>query len=208
MAKQEAEDLIQSYVAQYYSKQSSLGPISYAGYVFNTAKPGRTPIAITSFTSSIAGWSPHVEQEFHETMVYYPVRFENLLSSSGTLDFTMDDSIAGSSPLLRKPGNSNYTDGYANPWLPTPNLSPLARTIITVPLGMALKNTPLTRQLPASLILRTVIYRIWTILPWIPSPPTLLTAIPTPLTRLNCHWSANICSSRNHKETISETTID
>ncbi|MEM0529237.1 zinc ribbon domain-containing protein [Zongyangia sp. HA2173] len=116
MAKQEAEDLIQSYVAQYYSKQSSLGPISYAGYVFNTAKPGKDADCYNEFYIIYRGMVSHVEQEFHETMVYYPVRFENLLSSSGTLDFTMDDSIAGSSPLsYGSLVNSNYTDGYANP---------------------------------------------------------------------------------------------
>ena len=39
-AKQEAEDVINAYIARDYSDSSSVTPIEYAGYIFQYVKPG------------------------------------------------------------------------------------------------------------------------------------------------------------------------
>ena len=113
-AKQESEDLIHAYVAKDYDDESALGDLAYAGYVFNAVKPDKRADNYNELYLLYRGMVSHVERDFHDTMVYFPVRFENLLSVGGELEFEVDEDIAGWSSLHQ--GYPSYsTRGYSNP---------------------------------------------------------------------------------------------
>lgn len=112
-AKSEAQDLIKAYVAKRYNAESSLGELEYAGYVFDAAKedPGYFN-AYNDLYVIYRGVVSHSEKDFQNTMVYYPVRFSNILSTADGLSGKKHDDIIGSANL----GNTWYsTRGYVNP---------------------------------------------------------------------------------------------
>ena len=111
--RKETEDIIHSYVAQDYNDKNSLGTIEYSGYVFNTAKPETDAYdAYNELYIIYRGTVSNSERDFQDTMVYYPICFENILSAEGTVNFESCSGVIGYSDL----GDGWYgTSGYTNP---------------------------------------------------------------------------------------------
>lgn len=113
-AKQEAEDVINAYIARDYSDSSSVTPIEYAGYIFQYVKPGESGDYYNALYIIYRGTVSNSEGGFHDTKVYYPVCFSNILASGGELTSEMADSVTGYSNLSDS-GWGYSTNGYANP---------------------------------------------------------------------------------------------
>lgn len=110
--KSEAQDIILAYVAQRYDAVCSLGQLEYAGYIFEAPKPDSSSWNNNELYVIYKGMVAHAESKFHNTMVYFPVRFYNILSTEDGISCDKDSGIMGNSRL----GGSNYsTNGYVNP---------------------------------------------------------------------------------------------
>lgn len=111
--KQESEDSILSYTANDYSDKTSLGEISYAGYVFNSIKPDvEYPNDYNNLFIIYSGTVSNTEGKISPTKVYFPVRFTNILNDGTDFSYSENYGVRGSSNF----GNSWYkTKGYINP---------------------------------------------------------------------------------------------
>ncbi|MBQ3544721.1 MAG: zinc ribbon domain-containing protein [Lachnospiraceae bacterium] len=110
--KEEAEDTIQSYVANSYDTASALTDLEYSGYVFNSVKDEDSYYNFNNIYIIYAGTVSDSEGEFASTKVYYPVKFTNILSKEDEFSYNENDGISGNSYL----GDSwHRTKGYVNP---------------------------------------------------------------------------------------------
>lgn len=110
--KSEAQDIILAYVAQRYNTECSLGQLEYAGYIFEAPKPDSSYWNNNELYVIYKGTVAHAEGKFHNTAVYFPVHFYNILSTAEGISCDKDSGIMGSSRL----GGSSYsTNGYVNP---------------------------------------------------------------------------------------------
>ena len=115
-AKKEAQDTINAYVAREYSDECPLTSIEYAGYIFNVAKAEKDADQFNELYIIYRGTVSHNENEFHDTMVYYPVLYSNLLLSNSQVQSSNDNEISGSSFLMNNGFFDRYTTlGYTNP---------------------------------------------------------------------------------------------
>lgn len=115
-AKEEAQDTINAYVAREYSEECPLTPIEYAGYIFNVAKEGKDADWFNELYIIYRGTVSHNENEFHDTMVYYPVLYSDLLLSNNQVQSSDENEISGSSFLMNNGIFDRYTTlGYTNP---------------------------------------------------------------------------------------------
>lgn len=115
-AKEEAQDTINAYVAREYNDECPLTSIEYAGYIFNVAKEGEDASKFNELYIIYRGIVSHNENEFHETMVYYPVLYSNLLLIDGQVQSDRESEIQGYSFLMDKGIFNRYTtQGYTNP---------------------------------------------------------------------------------------------
>ena len=113
-ARTESEDVINAYIAQNYSTESAMSDLTYAGYVFLTPKEGGNARNYNVLYMIYGGTVSHSTNGFPTTVVYYPVRFVNILSSGGALTYDEGLDIVGNSTL--EDGSWGfYTNGYANP---------------------------------------------------------------------------------------------
>ena len=109
--QKEAEDAISSYVAKNYSKSSSLTNLTYAGYVFNSVKDGSYANPANYLHVIFTGTVSNSDGNFHETTVYFPVRFYNILINGSEITANDNHDIEGYSSL----DGWGSTIGYTNP---------------------------------------------------------------------------------------------
>lgn len=111
-AKSETVDTIVANAANDYMDTTSLGELTYAGYIFNSKKSGSGYWGNTNELYIIySGTISDAENKFSSYVVYYPVRFTNLLIKNGEISYS-DKNLTGYSSL----GNTWYgTDGYIVP---------------------------------------------------------------------------------------------
>lgn len=115
-AKEEAQDTINAYVAREYNDECPLTSIEYAGYIFNVAKERESTKYFNELYIIYRGIVSHNENEFHETMVYYPVMYSDLLLSGGQVQSNQENEIQGYSILMDNGIFDRYTtQGYTNP---------------------------------------------------------------------------------------------
>ncbi len=111
--KKEAEDIISAYAANSYNDTTSLGEISYVGYVFNHKKQESGGWGTQNSLYVIySGLVTDTEHRFDDYVVYYPVEFVNIMLEEGKLSFADQYGIYGNSNF----GDTWYgTSGYVNP---------------------------------------------------------------------------------------------
>jgi hypothetical protein len=113
--KGEAEDTIYSYTAGEYNSSTSLGDLTYTGYILNSIKD------TTEYHGGVyndlyliyAGTVSSSDEDFSATKVYFPVRFTNILKGNDGLSYEQNNGIVGSSSL---DGTWFTTRGYNNPF--------------------------------------------------------------------------------------------
>lgn len=110
--RQEAEDIIYSYAASDYSDKTSLGEISYEGYIFNSIKPDvEYPDNYNNLYIFYSGTVSNSEGKISPTKVYFPVRFVNILNDENDFSYSENYGVRGSSSF----GNTWYsTKGYTD----------------------------------------------------------------------------------------------
>lgn len=115
-AKQEAQDVIISYIAKHYDEEVNTTELVYSGYVFDAPKADAEWYSNYNnlyliYTSDVS----HTEGKFDTTKIYFPVRIFNILSTKEKgITCEISDSILGNVKFT----NSRYSsNGYTNPFV-------------------------------------------------------------------------------------------
>ncbi len=111
--KSEAEATIDSHVESFYVEESSLNDLTYAGYIFNTAKPeGNNVKNYNEMYIIYSGILSNSQENFSATKIYIPVMFSNIIKKDNDISYGENNGISGSSSI----DNTRYsTDGYTDP---------------------------------------------------------------------------------------------
>lgn len=111
-AKADARDKILSYVANDYSKSSSLTDLEYVGYVMETLKENaENATSYNNLYLIYSGIVSNSDGKFRNTKVYFPVKFVNIAKGS-EISYQRIDGICGESYL---DGSTYHTYGYTSP---------------------------------------------------------------------------------------------
>jgi hypothetical protein len=113
-AKQETEDTVNAYIAQSYEDECSVSGLEYAGYVYQYIKEDRYGNYSNALYVIYRGTVSQNEGDFHDTMVYYPVCFYDILSDGSSLTAEGGEEVSGYSSLSGTAWGYS-TDGYVNP---------------------------------------------------------------------------------------------
>lgn len=111
-AKKEAEDTIYSYTAS-YSNNTSLGELTYAGYIYNTVKADvKNHNNYNNLYLIYSGTVSNADGKFRASKVYFPVRFTDITKNGDNFSYSEIRGIVGSTYF---DGSWDRTDGYTNP---------------------------------------------------------------------------------------------
>lgn len=111
---QETEDTILAYVARDYSKECPLGELSYAGYLLLTEKPGSEYRTHNMLYLVYRGLLSNTENEFHDSTIYFPVAYRNLITTDQEVSYEGGEDIEGHTNLTDSYFGYS-TNGYDNP---------------------------------------------------------------------------------------------
>lgn len=113
-AKSEAEDTIYAYIANSYNTNMTMAELTYAGYIMDYVKEDSGYAYSNNDLYIIySGQVSSSNNDFQTTVVYYPVRFTNILNSQGTLSYSDKKGIVGSTYIANSWRYS--TKGYVQP---------------------------------------------------------------------------------------------
>lgn len=116
LLQQETQDMILAFAARDYGSDCFLGEISYAGYVLQVKKPGSDSREHNLLYLIYRGVLSNTRDKFPNTMVYFPVRYSNLMISSEGVIYEDGDHIEGKTDLTDFGIFSYDTAGYTNPY--------------------------------------------------------------------------------------------
>ncbi len=112
-AKSEAEDSIVAYTANSYNENSKVKDLTYAGYFLLTKKEANGWGSFNEYYMIYKGTVTNTNFAFPDTVVYFPIKFTEVMATSNGVTSNREGNIIGTSQL----GNNYHTNGYSNPLL-------------------------------------------------------------------------------------------